>query len=503
MTFLLRIEAVNFAPVFEDTSQISVIRGAGLIMREAPRALADFLGIRGKDLDMQPLLGASIGVFKLEEDRLREAEYFLCSTEPYCYFTFVVAQVEMTENSLDDLAKLETQCRLKQLQQPSLAPPSPAEGSRVCPIDRWQPASVDITIATKKQHVSASVAARFNFGKDKKQSFHLDHAGLKREQFPHGFTHDLDELSVDTREEQEFLSGKMAVIALDGNAFGKLREHALSGAEPLDALNKFWTNYDINLRSFHRDWLAWAAEDAGYWGSGSSDQNKNLRMEFLTWGGDELVLVVPAWRGIETLHFFLRHTDTWKTPEGEKLNLTFSAGLVFCQHKAPIYRMRDLADKLLYRAKGRMKEADEGEMRHAWDYIVLESADYAMEELDTYFEHTYGTNAACSIDRRTPFAGPWKPEYFAALWKALEAFPRRELYLISDGAVAGDLQARLDRANKVSNGAADKLMEAAKALFQTPHGKPMDDAWIWLHLRELKDYLCPWMTMPTSVEVAP
>ncbi|EDN65205.1 hypothetical protein BGP_6503 [Beggiatoa sp. PS] len=60
---------------------------------------------------------------------------------------------------------------------------------------------------------------------------------------------------------------------------------------------------------------------------------------------------MPAWLGWWTLDYFFRKSKDWEFPDpnsddNKVYPLTHAAGLVFCQHNAPIHRIRNLAEQL-------------------------------------------------------------------------------------------------------------------------------------------------------------
>ena len=315
--YLLRLEGVNLSSVLEDTNQLSVIRGGSLLLRQSIYDIADHFS------KLEPISsGASAGLFRLQADA-QEAEqvrddiaaYLNCDPH-YCHLTFVVDIQPAGEEFILDSEAVLARNRFRQLQQPTLALPPYNEKTDVAPCD-WdglRPGTVQLEVMRdgNRPWVSTSVQQRHNYGRDQKQRFYRREtaeptlASLR-------FTNDLHDLS----ENSPFrnLDGKLAIIYLDGNGFTKLRETYCHTAE---ALRKFDSCVQDYRRQFLTAFLQHIKDDPHF----KTDAGV-LRLETLLWGGDELILVVPAWKGLQTLHAFYAQSEHWKF-EGEPrlLNLT-------------------------------------------------------------------------------------------------------------------------------------------------------------------------------------
>lgn len=92
----------------------------------------------------------------------------------------------------------------------------------------------------------------------------------------------------------------MAVIYADGNHFGK-KQSALSDSKLLKA-------WDDALQHSRKAMLKALLEQARIdplWHENDS-LDAPIRLETLLWGGDELIWVVPAWKGFEAARTVLR-----------------------------------------------------------------------------------------------------------------------------------------------------------------------------------------------------
>jgi hypothetical protein len=108
------------------------------------------------------------------------------------------------------------------------------------------------------------------------------------------------------------------------------------------------------------------------------------RFETLMWGGDEMMWVVPAWKGWEVLTRFYKRD--WTIPALGDKPLTHAAGLVFCHYNAPLRRIKNLAQQLVALCKAQ----NDKEERDRVAYQVLESFDLVSGEIaqhrDTYLQ---------------------------------------------------------------------------------------------------------------------
>lgn len=247
---------------------------------------------------------------------------------------------------------------------------------------------------------------------------------------------------------------------------------------------------------------------------------RGLRFEVLLWGGDELMVVVPAWCGAALLAKFFALTANW-TPDipstlatglktGDKPalttdgHMTHGAGLVFCHVKTPIARIRALANDLADRAK----DALGASVANVYEVAALESIDYPAESLDDYYRNRFGTAAS---QRWRPRLAPSDEQALSALRAGLVNLPRRQVYDLAQQIAAGHseaIAARKARMKKLLGAQADPIAAALHAALG-PHpagGQVMSDAvgfdsldnWVWLHLRESWDYLAVDPDLDTS-----
>lgn len=396
-TYRIRIEGVNFGSFVLDTQDLSTIRGGGLALLSAPRWLEEAFP------ELTPVsLGASSGLFEAELDEAPKGEESavagLCARirtflaehrQPYLrphedegarslqgsfplgLATFVVDAVPASKSFVEDRERLLALNRYRQLRGPSLHLASPSDSSviGVCNLDRVRPARQG-RFAAPGEPVSEEVWQRRDFGRSQKQDFYQQETG---ETFEMGFSQSFEALA-DGRERGN-LDAKMAVIYIDGNSFGSLQADLCTTPERQKIFDRFLRE---RRNGALRRILLEAAEDPGFReleGAGP------IRFETLLWGGDDLLWVVPAWRGLQVVARVFKDPESWRLPKeleaGERGLLTQATGLVFCHRGAPISRIRDLADELT-------REAKEDRSGNFVAYQVLESFDHTGDDLKAF-----------------------------------------------------------------------------------------------------------------------
>jgi hypothetical protein len=109
------------------------------------------------------------------------------------------------------------------------------------------------------------------------------------------------------------------------------------------------------------------------------------------WGGDEMTLVVPAWKGLEVMELFFQQAAAHSSFNGEML--THKAALIFCHHNMPILQIRAIAEDLLRQTKKDIKKNIDDLCAKDQAYAGL-PAD-RQEALKTYLSDSHGN--ACHI----------------------------------------------------------------------------------------------------------
>ena len=400
MSYYLRFEAVNLGNFVYDTNDLSTIRGGGLLLLDAPQIVGKLIN---QELPLpksnilnsgeaKPITqGASWALFELNTDastalKIKQNIVSSLNSEtiddqpnPLRHATFVVDVLEKSPSDkhyAKDRDNLHALNRWQQMQSPSLSIPKQDETAKACKYDKVRPGTErNYSKPNEKIWLSASVAERRDYGKEQKRGEFYQ----VRTQLPDlKFTNELEELSTDPT--QGILNRKIAVIYADGNKFGQIVAQCKK--------SKQQSKFDENLRQGQNavlKALLEKAKDDPVW-----QNNGKIRLETLLWGGDELLWVVPAWLGWQALALFFKEADEkisinrellkdsqYPSKQGE---VSFSAGLVFCRHNAPIHRITRLAHDLAEIPK----DTTEYKYKNAFAYQILESFDHVGVTLDKY-----------------------------------------------------------------------------------------------------------------------
>ncbi|MBN9119963.1 MAG: hypothetical protein J0I06_12505 [Planctomycetes bacterium] len=384
-TYLLRVEGVNLRSVIWDTDDLSTRRGGGLMLLDAVTQLPEQLSA----LNLHPVAtGASIGLFTFDADtpeavdQVREAVegHFQRGTFEYPdqseggtghlplkHGTFVVDVRELGETPIGQYEAVQDAIAAnhwRQMQQPSLSLDGLWNtGARdACILDWVRPGVMPSKKAERERElVSASVSDRRRYGVGARQGFY-DHELDTRTNY--AFTDSVQDLGTADGPRPEAASEttdrKLAVFYADGNKFGQKGMKRLRN-EGLTAFGK-WSDA---IKAHHQKLLGELLERADR-GEGWKTSQGAIRLETLLWGGDEIIWVVPAWKGWELAQWFLSQKH-----EADGKPLSYGCGLVFCHLKAPIQNIVDLAQKIADRAKAAGGDAN----KSCLAYEVLESFD--------------------------------------------------------------------------------------------------------------------------------
>jgi len=488
MEYYLRVEAVNLANFIFDTMDISTARGGGLLLLDATGKIENHF----KQLQAIST-GASSGLFSFAATNLEKAQTlqkqvvdFLNDDPKLKHATFVIDTLPAGKTFNEDKEKLLALNRWQQMQSPTLIVPENDQQNQeypLCAIDHVRPSATCDEKGHGKPIVSESVFQRRNYGRKQKQDFYKQQTGIKK--LP-GFVSDLTELTDDKKRGN--LNGKMAVIYLDGNSFGKIQREICKGDDAKDALQLFDEDIKTKRRDFLHDLLN-DTIDKSEWTY--RDESKH-RLEILLWGGDEILLVVPAWLGWWTLDYFFRKSKDWEFPDPNSDDdkvypLTHAAGLVFCHHNAPIHRIRNLAEQLGNLVKD--KEDDKGnKVGRETNYVayqVLESFDYAGEDLELFRNKRCGKSALKSDD--LIISGNEMNKVLYAMEPIKRAIPKGKAYAIVQALINTPTEADelIDEAAIQLNATVSQEFEKLRSCFG-------EGATFWLHLIELWDYIELW-----------
>jgi len=483
VAYYLRIEGVNQSEFVYDTQDLSTIRGGGLMLLDA----VDYVASKATGAKLEAVTtGASWGIFRFEAQddaqagRLREeAErilrgHLVQNGKQYelNHATFVVDVIKASGDFVADREALLALNRWRQMRSPSLAIPSQNHGDwrqwMQCEVDLVRPAVATMQGPEGPKKVSASVKTRRDYGTSQKQAFY---ARQTRIHIGKDFSRDFTELTTDPSKGN--LNRKMAVIYLDGNRFGELQNRL---CRDIAAQSEF----DSTIKTYRREFLKSLLEDlvfqdVGGWVSQQDRYRQDrYRMEILLWGGDEIILVVPAWQGWRVLDFFYRQSAGWHF-DGEPL--THAAGVVFCHQNAPISRIKDLADRLATLAKDKSRD------ENLFAYQVLESFDHIGRDLlDFRKERVPLGHDASELILPGDNMGIVQTE----LPKLREVIPRRKLHLLVQL-----LRSDLGKAQEVEKEIVDHVLadSEARQAFAGIEGYFGRTKTMWFHIADLWEYL--------------
>ncbi len=484
ITHLIRIEAINIDAICDDTDDISIRRGGSLLIRQAVIDAEDWLtDYLSKEQVERVSVGASIGTYglKINNDQdpntvVKHITNQLNQHEHYRLACFAIALCAYNNDYETARENLLAQIRCQQLRQPSGYIPQSIGHDGVCEFDHLSPAGRKEKIKKKEKHISDSAWLRFNYGRKQRKQFYQDE--LKKINLSAiDFTDDLGELS----DNHDFgnLSDKIALIYFDGNSFSSVqRKHC----KTIAAQRNFDESIQATRRTFLADLLTRAASDQDF----KTDQGK-LRLEVLMWGGDEFLLVVPAWKGWEvTQRFLTDHAPNFSfTPDrGANPLLTHAGGLVFCGSHTPIVRIRDLTRELA----DTIKEHKHNKDKNSFLYLVLESIEYPTSAIEGYFGQRY---SAVANDHSPLLASTIDPD---ALKQLLDTVSSRVLHtlgsvLVRHGNKSEAYTEQLKRTEKILG--AQQMENVQGWLNQLFPNQQKTPHWQWLHLLELHDYLAP------------
>ena len=313
---------------------------------------------------------------------------------------------------------------------------------RFCDIDGRRPGSVSLkqqpaddtktsyAKAVDKNFASPATDVRRAYGRDTKIRVYHMIGGSQASNGEGGFTPawefgDIADRSAERRVEGDYsnvkdpwnhLSGKMAVIYIDGNQFGKqIRKAATTDTEYRDIDEKMLVRRRKLMTALTEQMKDKTNGDEkkvprGYWRfkpqEWEKEQSDHYRIETLMWGGDELIWVVPAWCGLEAVSFFFEQTKNWSLKdEIADPRLTHAVGMVLCSHKSPIRSVVRLAKDLVESAKDSIRECAEADPLGDGDlpYFNQDSSNVLAYQVLESFDHIGNDFSAVRRRHRFPF----------------------------------------------------------------------------------------------------
>lgn len=394
-TFYIQVEAVNLNHFIMDTHDLSTIRGGSFILLEAIRRLSEELKGQADTISK----AASVGIFSFygsnpQVEKLIQKIYTFLDKNTENHATFIVAIQENIEGNFPlVLETLQAKIRRDQWRLPTVAVPDFETTDQECYLDGWRPGMVPYTLDPAHENVKISRSTHFRREKGREIKHRLFYELLEDARYKdHLCAKDLGDLAIDSTKGNA--SGKIAFIHIDGNSFGRIRQQTCATPQQRSGFDQ--VIQEEFRKPFLKALLKKADSDPDF-KTKDSENNDALRLEVLLWGGDEVIIVVPAWKGWDVLDLYYEKAQELGF---EDIPLTHRAAMVFCHHNAPILQIRRLAEDLLDRTKldiwcnanhlGIEKNAFlDHELGDAVHYLVLESFDMLKGSLDEFIESYY------------------------------------------------------------------------------------------------------------------
>lgn len=337
--YCLRVEGVNFNDTLYDTNDLSVIRGSSLLLEGIGRYCSAAFRKNALEDIQEIYSGASHAGFHIgsDADVARNAKDILVralAEPPYSYLSFVI-DIGQGDSVDAALAAALRNNRIAQYRQWTI-PDSSVDGAlRQDALDGVRGATIKDEI---KGMLSPSTKARLDYGRAHRTDFLFqdrpDRSLLGGVEFCQSFQ---DLVENPPAGLPRSVKNKIAVIHLDGDSFGKA-SCAVGSEAFARALEDMFPR--IRQRIVDDALEAEKAESGGV--------SSLLRMEVLVWGGDDITIVVPAWRVFLFLEGFYDVIKDWII-DGNALG--FTAGVVIAQAKTPIRALTSLAEEAVGKSK--------------------------------------------------------------------------------------------------------------------------------------------------------
>ncbi|HWR31112.1 MAG TPA: hypothetical protein VN631_14895, partial [Negativicutes bacterium] len=304
-------------------------------------------------------------------------------------------------------------CRWQQYQSLSFALPE-LSANEECEMNGVRPADQVIERKDGTRHVSIAVSERFKKGRELRDKLYweiLKETDLLKSQF----TTDLESLAGKT--EAGSTEEKIALIHLDGNKFGKIREDNCLTIEDYKDFNDVIQKeiHGVSLERLLR--FATKPENKGF---RTKNKEKQIKLETLMWGGDEIEWIVPASQLWDTLQIFF---DVASNKLYKEIPLTYSAGVVICRHTVPILQIRHYAEQLCSIAKAASKDSPSNQFA----LLNMASFDAIHKNVGTFLKAYH--HPATENDFIVPFSS--MTELRKNVRTIRKYFPKNKLYEIA------------------------------------------------------------------------
>ncbi|MCP4183011.1 MAG: hypothetical protein GY761_06800 [Hyphomicrobiales bacterium] len=420
--FRVQLMATGFGHAIYDTNDLSVIRGgsrallnaprlvfdnfrsklnadsviASLLICDASQALIDITGFDGEQAELDRLLevchtahvpGSNHWAPNYASGGPEDAEELLELILPD--LTILSAATPATDCLSNDWRTLRNMLAVKRLQTFTMVAPSrqlefsdSPEFNRAmpCKLDNLRPRNAIYFLPTDTDEqsgltpMSSFTALRRKLGRgSRRKEYYLDQFGIDVDVYAQtnvSFADSFEEIIENPPTHvSDIVGSKMCVLYFDGNAFGRLFENlAIQGIEELSRGSQMISRKRNELLDrLIRKWICddnfLSHDPLRKKQDGKSRSLPVFRFETLLWGGDEAIIVFPAWC-LETVLVDLSENlaeNHWKMDES---TLTHALGLLVCSHKFPIRDARKLAAELADLCKAAPGGRDKNQLQY-------------------------------------------------------------------------------------------------------------------------------------------
>jgi len=375
----LYFEAINFDAVLFDTADLSTMRGGSMAMDEVPAKARDFIRSRlGTDVTAQNGGASKVTLWcdgASTEDLDAAARAFVRSD--------AAGPVSLTYGigASERAARNDAACRASQMW--SFPLPDPAVGIAACPEDLIRPATEEeVSADGQTRKISSHVAARRKLGRQGRPRLFERTTDMAPAQSFEEICEVPDGLRDALAAQTPVVPGKMAVIVIDATGAGEVAKtvDATSSKSMSELMPAFYDRVADGL-------ISWALNfDLDYDGYAEGGRaQRRLRMDVLTWAGDDMTFFLPGYAAVPFVREFLRLTDVPFDPDGRQdLRLRHRIGMVTAQQKVPIRQLIAVAQALEAAGKSR------GDGGSVVTSIALESAAPPHGDLESYWRALYG-----------------------------------------------------------------------------------------------------------------
>lgn len=334
-TQVLRLEGGNFASTLYDTNNLSVIRGASLKLGEIGQIGQDALKNVGIEKFEQIYSGASQAAFTFdgtEEQAVRAVKEARNALGEGMW-----QHLSVSVAFGDSLEQAEARSRASQFRSWTI--PACHNGRAEIPdrFDKVRGATVKVNKGENQVWVSESVKARLEHGRDHRSQFFSSRLGNTLPRNIHFCESFQDIIKGTPKNIPNTIHNKLALVHLDGDNFGTIaREVGLAPfnkvvIQKLDEVLKALVEHACKLEE--EEFL---------------DDDPFLRLEMLVWGGDDITLVMPAWRLLGFMETFYNAIRGWNI-DGH--SLSFTGGSIIAHYKSPVRQLVKLASEAVDASK--------------------------------------------------------------------------------------------------------------------------------------------------------